>query len=90
MEKQRAHSALAFGSKRLNQTLQSDTQIRVAKVSQAKFYEPFRVIPKFTHIPLAVINPSPKKMKPSSEIRAHSMDVFTNKVRLRQKLNPIR
>lgn len=35
--------------------------IRVTKVSAAKEFEDFRQLPKYSHVPLAVINPSPVK-----------------------------
>ena len=35
--------------------------IKVSKVSQATEFEDFRQLPKFSHVPLAVIHPSPVK-----------------------------
>jgi len=32
-------------------------------VEKAKEYESFRNLPKFSHVPMAVIHPSPKKVK---------------------------
>ena len=39
-------------------------QINVHNVSQAKEYEAFRCLPKFNHVSMAVIHPSPKKKRP--------------------------
>jgi hypothetical protein len=80
MDRKRANSAHVG---KLNQTMTNSSQVHVAKVSQAKFYEAFRVLPKFSHVPMAVINPSPKKIRPPREARAQSMDIFSNTVRLR-------
>lgn len=79
MDRKRANSANVG---RFNQTMTSASTY-VAKVSKVKYYEDFRVIPKFSHIPMAVINPSPKKIRPPREPRHQSMDLFSNTVNLR-------
>lgn len=46
-----------------NKEIQFDAldAIKITKVSQAKEFEDFRRLPKYSHVPLAVINPSPVK-----------------------------
>lgn len=51
--------------------------IKVSKVSFSKEFEDFRRLPKYTHVPLAVIHPSPikrlahpKRPKPEFELEA--------------------
>ena len=38
-------------------------QVNVQHVSQAKEFEEFRRLPKFSHVPMAVIHPSPTKKR---------------------------
>jgi len=37
--------------------------VRFLKVEKAKEFEGYRQIPKYSHIPLAVIHPSPRKKR---------------------------
>lgn len=37
------------------------SNVKFLLVEKAKEFEAFRNLPKFTHVPMAVINPSPRK-----------------------------
>jgi len=43
--------------------------MNVVKVANAKYYETFRNLPRFSHKELACINPSPKKIKEKVEMK---------------------
>lgn len=40
-----------------------EVHVRVVKVSHAKEVPNYKALPKYNHVPLACINPSPKKPK---------------------------
>ena len=68
----------------------SQTQIKVAKVSQAKLFESYRTLPKYSHVHAACINPSPKKIRPREQRRAHSLDIEADRVKIKPKPNMMR
>ncbi len=43
------------------------SNVKILKVEKAKEFETFRNLPKFTHVPMAVIHPSPRKKKDRHE-----------------------
>jgi hypothetical protein len=46
----------------------NSSQIKFHEVAKAREFESFRNLPKFSHVPMAVIHPSPKKaFKPDPE-----------------------
>ena len=63
-----------FG-KMSNATEQAFAQINVQHVSQAKEFEEFRRLPKFNHVPMAVIHPSPKKKRPGPKKQAADFEL---------------
>ena len=58
-----------------NATEKALAQINVQHVSQAKEFEEFRRLPKFNHVSMAVIHPSPKKKKPAPKKPIHNFEL---------------
>jgi hypothetical protein len=60
-------------------------QIHVAKVSQAKLFESFRVMPKYSKAPHACINPSPQKTRPERITRSQSLEINADRAIIKPK-----
>lgn len=61
--------------------------IRVARVSAAKEFEDFRSLPKYNHVPLAVINPSPTKKRARKQSETPDMEYWGTTCRLAERKN---
>jgi hypothetical protein len=48
------------------------------EVAKAKEFETYRNLPKFTHVPMAVIHPSPKKVKQLSPEPVPDLNISGN------------
>lgn len=44
----------------------ADSPSKIHEIEKAKDFEKFRQLPKFTHVPYAVIHPSPRKRQTPS------------------------
>ena len=68
-----------------------NTRVRVAKVSAAKEFETFRSLPKYNHVSLAVINPSPIKKRPRQDEKEIEFELMTSpfKLEYRKNLKPL-
>lgn len=55
---------------------------RFIKVEKAKEFEAYRRIPKFNHIPLALINPSPRKKRSPTQERSPDLQLDVTKMRI--------
>jgi len=57
--------------------------VRMAKVSLAKEVPSYKNLPKYNHVPLACINPSPKKRRPASGMPEKIMAIDAHPVKLK-------
>ena len=57
-------STQKLGGRMSAATEQAFSQIHVQHVTQAKEFQDYKRLPKFSHVPMAVIHPSPKKKRP--------------------------
>jgi hypothetical protein len=63
----------------------SNPNVRYIKVEKAKEQEAFRRIPKYSHIPLAVINPSPRKKRTPPRAQSPSLLLSASQARIQIK-----
>jgi hypothetical protein len=59
------------------------TRITIVKVSQASEFPSAKKLPKFRHVPLAVINPSPSKMRRPSTSPSFNLEMTSSKLKLK-------
>lgn len=55
-------------------------------MSSAKFVPDYKILPKYSHVPLAVINPSPsKKRNPAADDRPN-LELFSNPLKIQRRI----
>lgn len=62
-----------------------EVQVRVVKVSQATEVPVYKKIPKYNHVPLACINPSPKKTRPYTAKEPQHINLETSPLKLQHQ-----
>ena len=55
-----------------------ENNVHFIKVEKAKEFEGFRRMPKFVHVPLALINPSPRKKRSPKIVESPSINISAN------------
>jgi hypothetical protein len=63
-----------------------EVQVRVVKVSQATEVPVYKKIPKYNHVPLACINPSPKKTRPYTAREPQQINLETSPLKLQPQI----
>jgi hypothetical protein len=58
------------------------SNVKLLKVEKAKEFESFRNLPKFTHVPMAVIHPSPRKKRPANKSPTPNLTIAGNNAKL--------
>jgi len=58
------------------------SNVKLLKVEKAKEFESFRNLPKFSHVPMAVIHPSPRKKKPVEKSPTPNLTIAGNPTKL--------
>lgn len=58
------------------------SNVKILKVEKAKEFESFRNLPKFSHVPMAVIHPSPRKKKRLAQSPTPKLALTGNKAKL--------
>ena len=61
------------------------SNVKFIKVEKAKEFESFRKLPRFQHVPMAVIHPSPRKKRPRPESATPSLALAGSHARLLPK-----
>lgn len=54
------------------------SKVKFKELSQAKEFEEFRRLPKFSHVPMAVIHPSPTKKRPAARGAAKDFELVAD------------
>lgn len=63
-----------------------NVHVRYVKVSHAKEVPSYKSIPKYSHVPLACINPSPKKLRPTSASKKQDLELHSNPLKLKHQI----
>lgn len=63
-----------------------EVQVKVVKVSQATEVPIYKKIPKYNHVPLACINPSPKKTRPVTAKEPKPINLVTSPLKLEHQM----
>ena len=61
------------------------TGVKFLKVEKVKEFESFRQIPKFQHVPYAVIHPSPRKRRDIGEAPACNLNMSGSQVKIQSR-----
>ena len=64
-----------------------ETKVHVSKVSQAKLFESFRSMTKYTHVPLAVIHPTAKVLKHTKSTKSVKLDIEADTLPIKPRIN---
>ena len=56
-------------------------------MTQAKEYQDYKRLPKFNHVPMAVIHPSPKKKRPTHKRTAIDLELVADVARKHEKVD---
>ena len=60
-------------------------KVRFLKVEKAKEYESFKRVPKFNHVSMAVINPSPRKMRSPPKSKSPTLNISATSAKIQIK-----
>lgn len=63
-----------------------DVHVKYVKVSHAKEVPSYKAIPKYNHVPLACINPSPKKLRPTTAQTRDELEMNANPLKLKHQV----
>jgi len=58
------------------------SNVKLLKVEKAKEFESFRNLPKFNHVPMAVIHPSPRKKRHIEKSPTPNLTIAGNNTKL--------
>ena len=63
-----------------------EVQVRVNKVSYAKEVPSYKSIPKYSHVSLGCINPSPKKLRPQTGAAKKELEIEASPLKLKHNI----
>ena len=67
-----------------------NTRITVARVSSAKLFEPYRMVPKFRHVPQAVINPIHRHGRNIVQSRSQNLEIDADSIKVKPRQTSVR